>query len=85
MGTYFAGVPLARVERTVGVVSWHVPSAPQHIIDVLTEGRRLGTVLADANTEFVNPNEVLWMDRNEGVSAGDTTSWGQRMPCQCEG
>lgn len=48
----FAGVAQAAVEVARVVVSWHVPSAPHDVVDVLAEPCGLWTWLARPNAKF---------------------------------
>ncbi len=56
--TYLACVALALVEAVI-VVSGHVPFTTHHVVDVVAQPRRVGTVLARTNAELVERDEVL--------------------------
>ena len=68
MHTDLAGVALARVERAARVVPGHVPVAAHDVVDVVAERGRVGAVLADADAELVERDEVLDGDRDAGGS-----------------
>lgn len=56
--TYLTGVATALLEHACTVVSWHIPVAPHHIVDVLAQGGGVGSVFATTNAELVVRNEV---------------------------
>lgn len=45
-------IGLAVLERTRGVVGWHVPAAAHHVVDVLAHAGGTGTGLACSEAEF---------------------------------
>ena len=59
LGAHLAGITLALLEYTRVVVRGHIPLATHHVIDVLAESRRVGSVLACAEAELIGSHEVL--------------------------